>query len=214
MMTKSQTHRIATRLVRRMLLAASPIPEGATFENQNIRVHRFRSAVKIWDLTNAGKRGKMVDIVSVYDLDYLDDAGKALIDPFTAKLRRADFATANKLIEQFMEKVKATPRGHMADVERRKEKGVRVDPGGSDPVEVRGASIAVRIEPQSFWVRDLTDPMNEPTLIPRRRQATSTKRMYVWALSNKAQIKKMTFRQIQDVMSDLGVDYHYYLAMD
>ena len=194
-----------------LLEAADPIPEGTTFENDRIRVHRYRSAIRVWDLTNAGLRGKVVPIFVVHDLDFLPEDQKSLVDAFSAKLRKMDYAKAEPEAKKFLSLLGEKTNAKMHYTQ---EKGIRVDPPNQPSVEVNGSNIAVRIERQSFWVRDLTDPANEPTLIPRHRKAASTKRLYAWALQNKAKIKRMTFRQMKDLMSSLGVDYHHYLAVD
>jgi len=213
MLTPYQSNRIARRMVfqsLRSLQAAGPIPEGTTFENDHIRVHRYRHAIRVWDLTNAGRRGKVVSIFVIHDLDYLPDEQVPLVDAFSAKLRRSDYAKADQEAKKFMSLLgERSP----AKMQHTQEKGIAVDPPNQPPLEVKGPSISVRIERQSFWVRDLTDPANEPTLIPGKRKAT-TKLLYAWALQNEAAIKRMTFRQIKDLMVSLGVDYHFYLAMD
>jgi hypothetical protein len=215
MLTNRQIRRLAVRIAHRKLRAAGKvIPEGTTYENKGIRAHRFRHAIKVWDLTNAGKRGKKVDIITVYDLDYLDDEGKEIVDAMTVKMRRANFARVEKLFTQLLADLGNVKRGSSVKIERHQEKGVRVDPLGTKPIRVRGSHIAVRFERQSFWVRDLTDELNEPTLIPRDRKATATKKMYAWAKGNKAQIKSMTFNEMQKLMESMNVDYHYFLAVD
>jgi len=45
--------------------SGAPIKMGETWEKGTLRIHRYRDVLKIWDLTNAGKRGKKVELTMV-----------------------------------------------------------------------------------------------------------------------------------------------------
>ena len=46
---------------------------GKANESSHIRWHIFATSIRVWDLTNAGKRGKKVDTFALWGLDYISD---------------------------------------------------------------------------------------------------------------------------------------------
>lgn len=191
-----------------------PIPVGETMENGKIRAHRFASAVRVWDLTNAGRRGKNVDIFVMYDLDRVKGYGD-LIDAFTASLRKSDYQTALRNAEQVMSTIHAAEGSTWAPkLEKRQEKGVRVDPPGQDPINISTPLLVARIEPQDFFFKDLTDKYNEPAIMPRKRKRSATKKVYAWAQQNQDKIQRMSLSEVMDTLRSMKVDFHYWLMMD
>jgi hypothetical protein len=193
---------------------------GDTFETEHIRVHRYSHSIKVWDLTNAGRRGKTVQIFSLYDLDNLRGSWEKAIDAFEDSLRHKTYAQALQAAIQFMEDARNdNGRGDVdwapvVKIEQYVEKGVKVTPRNMGPIRIQGRNIEVKIEHLDFSVLDLTDKFNEPTMIPGSRKATSTPLLYAWAVQNQDKIKSMTFGEMRKVMESLGVSYHYYMAVD
>lgn len=185
-----------------------PISVGEVIDNGRIRARRLADWVKVHDLTNAGKRGKKVDYFNLGSQSHLDDLAKAILDYVSSSLHTADYQQALRVAKSVL------GLSYRLELDERSIKGVRVDPSGMDPVEIVGPKVKVRAEPQSFSVKDMTDRTNEPTAIPRKRKRTSTKKFYQWARQNESRIPKMSFNDVLNEMEKMGIDYHYYLAVD
>lgn len=185
-----------------------PIPLGKGIENGRIRVHHYRGWIHVYDLTNAGKRGKNVDYFVVGVQFGVNDV-QPLLDAFTSTLHTADYQTARKNAQDLL---KLHPR---MEFDERQKKGVRVDKPGQDPVEVKGPKIYVKAEPQDFIIHDLGDPINMPrAMTPMRGKKTHAKKFYAWAKQNESSIHRMTFREILKSLDAAGIKYHQYMGMD
>jgi len=192
------------------------IQVGKTWENDHVRVHRYRSAYHVWDLTNAGKRGKKVRKVALYDTDMvrnesvlknLDKLAKGIekVKNFDSVLKWFNIITKD-----------AELRGeHSPKIEMSEERGVDVAPGGFKPIRVVGKGVRVDSDYDSFTVKNLDDKMNEPTCIPAIRGGKKDiKVFYRWVKDNVDAIKQMDFSAVLKAMKKIGVQYHQYCAMD
>lgn len=205
---------VTKALQRELARGGRPIPEGKTVENGAIRVHRFRSAFQVWDLTNAGRRGKMVDHFSLHYLDKVSQFSD-LFDAYSASLRSANYQRALANAKRVMQTVHdANNSTYAPGIQELQEKGVRVDPPGQDPIEVQNSGMKGKVEPQDFFFRDLTDKHNEPAIQPRKRKRTGTKKLYAWAVKNQDELAKMSFSDVRNLLKNLGIDYHYWAMMD
>jgi len=183
---------------------------GNTVEDNNIRYHRYSDQIQITDLTNAGKKGKRVENVSISKWGQDRTILNSIIDKV---ISLNDF----QAIKKYAEGLKVSDTS--VDVYFGSEGGVDVRPSKESPqaketIEVQGDKIYVEAEFNSFVVRDLTDMANEPTLIPGRRKSTSVKKFYDLVKNNQDKIKNMSFSEIGDFMQENGIDSHYYLAVD
>lgn len=200
-----------------LIKSASALAVGQTVENSALRIHRYNSSIRVWDLTNAGKRGKTVDGFALYDLDYVSGTpeGEAEIKKLTALLPRLTFyAKAVKAAQEMLERANGARGIGLVKMEFSKSRGVDIDPLMTEKVIVKGPHMSVGITANDFVIRDLTDMHNEPVMIPGRRRATSTKLLYSWALANRSNIPSMTYPQLRKVMEGLGVVYHEFMAVD
>jgi len=192
---------------------------GDDFENDAIRVHRWNSSVKVWDLENAGKRGKRVNVISIYDLDIVERSGgqgasgdiEDLIDDI---IRARSYAQARKTILDGVEKINSRSLQSIG-VDEKQERGVDVAPAGFGPIEVNGEYVYVNAEWDSFTVRDKEDQNNLPTCIPAIKGGKSDiKVFYRWVQDNKQKILRARFNEVTNSMSNAGIRYHYFCAMD
>lgn len=175
-------HRIAT------------INRGDTVETDKLRIHRYDRSIKVWDLENAGKRGRQVRQFSVetdqYDL--IDSIEKA--KSFDEALNFAK-DSGNQVYE-------STSRG------------IDVAPAGFKPISVKGKDCYVSADYDSFTVKDYSD-INEETCIPAVRGGKADiKVFYRWVSDNESKIKNMDFDEIVNAMRSEGVRYHRYCALD
>jgi hypothetical protein len=181
---------------------------GDTAETDNLRIHRYRPSVFVWDLTNAGKRGKQVDRFSVdFDRGKDDTVENASYDLVDAIHKSGSYAEALALAKKFCEQ-------HGITLHEGKERGVDVAPGGFKPISVKGKECWVTADYDSFTVRDHSD-INEETCIPAVKGGKADiKVFYRWLKDNEEQVKSMSFNDVARAMSDAGIRYHRYCALD
>jgi len=197
---------------------------GQTTETANLRIHRYSSAIRVTDLTNAGKRGKKVDEFALYDIDSLRDPRmKDLVEMFAAMLSRGRIKTykqaltaARGLVDESERIAKASDQFlSVPKIETGQYKGVRVAPAGFKPIDFKNPNIALYADNERFRITDMRDKYNEPTLIaPLRGKVASVKKFYEWARNNMGKLNRMTFRDVMKEMKRAGIDYHYYCAVD
>jgi hypothetical protein len=183
-----------------------PLQIGETREVGSVRLHRFRSALTVTDLTMAGKRGRKVCELHVMSCSGRDDCAlDALGDVL---LTRSTIHAMIVDVEMFAEQ---NPR--TIGVDDQVLRGVDVPPAGYRELRVMGEHILVTVDHTGFLVRDLDDKANEPCLMetgPKRNH----KAFRAWAEKNLASLETMTFRELKTTLLHLGIDNHYWLAMD
>lgn len=192
------------------------LQEGKTWENDFVRVHRFRSAYHVWDLTNAGRRGKKVRKIALYDTDMVrNESVQKNLDKLAKGIDKVkNFDSVVKWFDIIVRDAKL--RGeHSPKIQVSEERGVDVAPGGFKPIRVVGKGVRVDSDYDSFTIKNLDDKINEPTCIPAIRGGKKDiKVFYRWVKENQAEIKNMTFSDVLKAMKKIGVSYHQYCAMD
>jgi hypothetical protein len=179
---------------------------GRGDENKYIRWHRYRSAIRIWDLTNAGKRGKMVEVFALYDLDYgLDEFQQGMVETFAKGLPKSNFRQALKAAQ-------AMAADGIGKIESSREKGVRVNPAGFKPLELSTPEFEISSDLQGYSVRDRSDKFNEPACYNRGKR--DVKPFYRWVTDNWPKLKRLTYSQLTSLMSKQNFNFHSYCRMD
>lgn len=194
----------------RVLTSRFTLPNsGKGGEQGDLRWHVFNDAVRITDLTFAGKRGKMVDSRALHSLEFLwDKEAQAAVSEWIRSLPRSSYGAAAREAERIAEE-------HGVLLSRSQDKGVRVRPAGFQPFEESWANVRVRAEYDSFLIRDKNDHYNLPTCIPAAKGGKrSIKVFYRWVQDNKTRLQSMTFGEILSEMRSAGIKYHQYCAMD
>lgn len=187
---------------------------GDTYENGNLRVHRYRDSLVLWDLTNAGKRGKKVERVTV-TMAHWADRGPADEDKILNSLGAAldsydSLARAVSMLKDVLVDYPGSFR-----LSAYEERGVDVMPAGFEKFTIEGRHVSVEAEYKDFRVRNLDDNANEPTCIPAVRGGVrDIPVFYRWVKDNEDRIKTMNYRQVLQEMEQLGIRYHDYCAMD
>jgi len=180
------------------------ISRGESVEKGSIRIHRYDRDIAVWDLTNAGKRGKTVNSFVLYDifrsgneLDLMEELEKA-----------TSFEQALKIAKKYVDKdenIKLYERTH---------KGIEISPADFKPISIEGKDVFIKADYDSFRVRDRSD-INEETCIPAIKGGKADiKVFYRWVKDNQEKIKKMNFNQIVSEMHKEGIRYHRYCALD
>jgi hypothetical protein len=180
------------------------ISRGESVEVGSIRIHRYDRDVAVWDLTNAGKRGKMVDSFVLYDLNRSNNEPDLMEELEKAK----SFDSALKIAKKYLEK------DDNIKLYERKHKGIEISPAGFKPISIQGKDVFIQADYDSFRVRDRSD-INEETCIPAIKGGKADiKVFYRWVKDNQAKIKNMDFNEIVSAMGDEGIKYHRYCALD
>lgn len=183
---------------------------GKTFENEQWRIHRFRPTVRITDLTNAGKRGKKVQEITLYDLDYAPEGlpVESMVLELVMHARRG--ASFDRMLQAAKEMEEL---GAKLDV--RELRGVDVIPGGFEQLTVKGRGVTVEVGYKDFRVVNTDDTYNETTCIPAIKGGKkSIPAFYRWVKDNQNEVKSMSFPEVLKAMAANGIKFHQYCAMD
>jgi hypothetical protein len=182
---------------------------GATVENGLLRVHRYADSFFFWDLTNAGKRGRRVAVLTARPTYLGWSSREVVMEAVSGLVENLDsMAAAVALLEQYRD---AQPGA--LELLNSTTRGIDVQPAGFQPIVIRSQRMAFEVSHGSFVLTDLTDKFNEPTCIPGKSKRLIPK-LYQWASANQSRIEGMSYREILNELRALGVDYHAYCAVD
>lgn len=188
---------------------------GNTDENATIRWRGYRGSLEVQDLTWAGKRGKTVETFTLYDIDFIRNNNiMELVHDLAEAMPHMTYMQAKigaaSIIQVAKEAGSSYPKFHEGS-----QRGVDVAPGGFKPIEINTEHAFIRVDHESFMVRDHKDQNNLPTCIPALKGAKKTiPQFYRWVKDNQVQLKSMTYREILDGMQKEGIPYHSFCAMD
>lgn len=203
-----------SRVVKVMssLQTVASIEVGATVETGSLRIHRYRDHLVLWDITNAGKRGKKVPRVSVspaFSRGLAGAEGEALLD------RVGKLLTSYECFERAVATLKALNQdAECLRFDYQEERGVDVKPTHFPTIEIRTAKLRITADFRTFSIEDLTDKFNEPTAIPDGDGQKAVAKFYLWVRDNRATVESFTFREILNSMRQLGIRCHSYCAVD
>jgi hypothetical protein len=202
------TAQLGSRIVARFL-QASGMQIGDTYEAGTLRAHRYADTIVLWDLTNAGKRGKTVRRFW-FSPSHKSNAPLNLDGYAKGIAEYSSYDTAKAFV---LDVLHDFPGG--LETNERTERGVDVVPAGFKKRVIKTPHIEVSVGYKEFSVRDLDDRNNEPTCIPAINGGVkSIPVFYRWVTDNEESIKHMKYRDVLLEMQRLGVRYHDYCAMD
>ncbi len=214
--------RVATRhlVATRALIALEGLGRGDTFQNENVRVHRYADLLTVTDLRNAGKRGKTCDQFSAEPTyafkgnrqEWLGNMSSALLEykngsnPYSKML-----STIKDVLVDFPGEIQ---------ISETKLKAIEVEPYGvkfevTIPREDGKSTLEVTSSPIDFSVRDHgwmasafkgQGAYHDTFYVPNKRQDGIA--FYGWMKDNASKVS--TFKSIQDFLDlwkKLGVDY-------
>jgi hypothetical protein len=181
---------------------------GKTIENGSIRIHRFRDTLRITDITNAGKRGKNVDRISVSENLYYDTDAVAL-NNLESELENKDVTTLSEVVEI------ANKYSAVTNIYTGTERGVDVKPAGFKTIVLDNDKVRVEADYDTFTVKCKVDMYNEPVAIPHWKYSKKTmiKKFYKWA-SSKALQDTEGYNDILSEVRDNDIVYHSFCAVD
>jgi hypothetical protein len=197
----------ARRIVARYLTAFG----GWTVVVGDIRIQRWNNAIKIWDLTNAGKRGKKVDVLHAVvgrNLPFKEE--QDFIGRIYEILQGYD--TLSEAEAGLKDYVKQYPDG--LNLSKSQERGIDVQPAGTTSLRLTtstGCEItATPLEWRIVSTHEFTGPkgntFNQDTSYWNRGRK-SAQLFYNWLLGNTNKISRMTIQDFQKLWSDLDIDY-------
>jgi hypothetical protein len=201
---------------------------GKTVETKHLRIHRYMGSLRIWDLTNAGRRGKRVDIMAVYDLDYLkgNDLASAKFERWLGQvLKDMTYPEMKRTLLTLLQGFERASVYPMPKFEERQEKGVRVDPPETVAKRLKFTIldtpervIHLEAKPSEVRIRETVHRVNDrgerqfyihDTLLHNTRNRSETKALYNWVLENERVLKQQkTLADIRRILNDVGVPYN------
>lgn len=187
---------------------------GDTWENEHYRIHRFRDVIRVWELTNAGKRGKKVQSLALMGSDSKHPMESWALEFQMMARRGANWDRMRQVAEEAVE-IGQGPGFHRVEVSYSQERGVDVTPGGFKTLKIDGKKVYIEVDHRDFTVRDKEDQNNLPTCTPAVKGGLKAIPVfYRWVQENEAKIQNMSFRQVEAEMDKLGIPYHFYCAID
>jgi hypothetical protein len=210
----------AQRVVARFLQARG-VARGKTWENGKIRVHRYANFFKVWDLANAGKRGKKVPVLAISPEGYRTDEEDWLERHSRHLVLKAGGGFA--AIRRHFEGLEGDDK---ARIEERQERGIDVLPGGTRTIKVKWnigtTEYNLEATPLSFSVTHsyLHTPSEEavarnPRIKPFRqdtnywsRKKADAKRFYAWLSGEgEGKLKRMEINDLRKLWNEMNVDF-------
>lgn len=200
---------------------------GDTLETDHLRIHRFMDSVRIWDLTNAGKRAKRVDVAVVYDLDYIkgNDIATAWFEQWLSKtVAGSTFDQAVDGIKQFMEKLERIGAYPMPKFNQSQVKGIDVDPPQSvmkkveyNVVDTPGLTLTVFATPSRVAIREVTFILNKEgkrgtylhdVTVGNTENRKEKLALYSWVVMNESRLKQaQNLVGVKEMLKADGVPY-------
>lgn len=182
---------------------------GKTQQNGSIRWHVYRDSVHVTDLTFAGKRGKLVNILAVHNVDYIrnPDALSA-INRWVDSLPKMAYYRARFTLQDI---AKQYPEVKLSE---REVKGVTVLPAHVREIEINNGEFRLTATPREFTVWADNDINGAVFGTPIGNGVKAAKAFYFFVAENYPAIEKMTFLQLREAVSKKHIPYHYWLSMD
>ncbi len=199
-----------------LVTKSASVRRGETWENANLRVHRYHDSLKVWDLKHAGKRGKNVEIMHINirewekpnpDRAYLDDLAGFLTKTTT-------YDRYKKLVVSFLKTAGFNDYGgtFKSVLSFTSEKGVRISPPNMGKIVINNRGVSAYFELDGFHIQDKTDQNNLPTMMNTDRR--SPKKLYKFVAGNKELFEKMNYREMYQFLTDYKIKFRVYMGMD
>ncbi len=205
---------VAQRVADRYI-SAMGIGMGRTWEIDSVRVHRYRDHFKVTDLTNAGKRGKRVRVMTIAPTYYY----KGDHDEWMERMGKAipEYNSYDK-IKGFIKDVLVDAPNEI-QIDESEVRGVDVNPGGTTKITLTtGTGLEITSEPMDFMVRSrvmMPGPTGKPSFAQDTLYWPSNKKrdspiFYNWLKANMAQANRMTITDFRKLWDDLKIPYDYH----
>jgi hypothetical protein len=206
---------IADRVARRYLTAAG-IGLGKTWENGKVRIHRYSNNFTVWDLTNAGKRGKKVREMTIMPNKGMSE--EAAWMEGNSKYILLNASSYDK-IKSFYEDILVDYPGEIR-IDEREVRAIDILPGTVRKIEMQwkvgDSKLDLTATPLEFRVVSSVPLSHPKTGDPIGYQDTSywsakkddAKRFYAWLASEgEGMIRKMDIHALTRLWHNLDVNY-------
>ena len=188
---------------------ATRLAVGCTFENGTLRTHRYRDLFVVWDLTNAGKRGKKVAQLTLSPA-YVGTAAQrdSILDQMGLWLEQQQSYAVALAALTF-----AATSTELLDLHTNEVRGVDVAPPAFKTITIETPILKLEASYKNFSIHCLIDKHNHPGAAPRAKKASKAiSQFYAWVSANQSHIETLSFRDVLSAMDELGIDYHSYCA--
>jgi len=208
--TMNSTKRVVARYIKQ-----AGIEEGRVYVSaeDNVRIQRWRDHFRVWDLTNAGKRGKSVEGFVLSTTHYYKGDAAAWMDNMGKVLpEQGDYNAIVRLIKDVQHDYP-----NEIEMSEFKEKGINVLPASSAPIQLEtDTGIRIKADPLDFSVVNSVKHMgpkgnsfNQDTLFSPRNKKDALL-FYTWLKTNLSKVNKMDMNTLRDTWSSEGVQYDYH----
>lgn len=180
-----------------------PLRVGEEKQGDHLRVLRYADHFRISDLTNAGQRGKSVEVLTINCRSVRDDQ---LVDDLGSALLNADMDTAKDWARRLRQMDKSI-RTRVFEV-----KGVDVLPASEKTIRFDNGKIGIHVSHDTATIRNLLDKANNAMLTPvstRRghQSKRSLKQLSRWIRDNLAALKRMDYQQVTKALRQANIKY-------
>jgi hypothetical protein len=215
MATKQATvNQITRRLVARYVQAFG-VDIGRTVNVGSIRIHRYREQLQITDLTNAGKRGKKVKILSV-TLGYGSAIPSSEHETWFTEISKALVnQTTIEGVQNYLNHVKEEEP--YLSVTFREVRGIDVEPTGAKITLKTNTGLVIEAAPNEFRVLNrwpLTNPQTGKSIGFQdtnyyNKGKDSAAAFFTWLQANLSQANTLDMDGLRKVWDRLDVNYDY-----
>jgi hypothetical protein len=198
--------------VPNMMFASMNTSKGMENAQGKLRVQYYGgNYIRVFDLTNAGKRGKTVKYFTVYDLDRAESQ-KHVKDLVDNLLKQRSYAQARSWAGAWVEYYEDEFYSNLPAIADRTEKGVDVAPLGFKPLKIETPYVTIRADYTDWVIRDKQDQNNLPACMAQGKR--SVKQFYRWLLDNQRNVKNMTFNDLLRALESQNINHHQWCTRD
>lgn len=207
---ETQSKNLVAKVATRFIVTRLGLGEMA--EQGDIRVHRYSNMLVIWDLTNAGKRGKNVTRMTAMPTSRFKGNLNEWLDGTSTAI---EHYTKYSQVKSFFKDLQHDFPGEI-DVSESTERGVDVNPGGTRIIQFEtNTGLRVTAEPKDFIVThswELRSKEGKPTGMTQDTSywpagKKDAKVFYNWLAANEAEARRMTIQDMRKMWKDLKVQY-------
>jgi hypothetical protein len=211
---RDAAERLVAQAIQASRSASETIATGKTVDVGTVRIHRYADSFQITDLTNAGKRGKTVKVLSVSPSapltprkkEWLEQAARPLLG-----LRSYD------AVKSFAEKA-ARDLPDMIRLRESEKRGVDVNPAGMEKIQISTHRMKITSLPDVFVLhaQRLVERIDDPGVhfyqdtFYHQKNKKDAALFHTWLKKNRAQAEQMTLADFKRLWDDLGVRYDYH----
>lgn len=219
---KNKEAAVVLRVAARFQKHARGLGLGDTATKGSIRVHRYSDMLKVWDLTNAGKRGKKVRVMSVglsYSYkgdkqDWLERMGGHALD----------YGSYDRF-KAFLSDLQHDFPGEI-EIDENQSRGIDVLPAETREIKLKWTvgreNLDLKATPLEFLVNSSVlfaegeghmppgaKSFRQDTLYWARKKGDAA-RFYSWLSANEQQVQKMDIQDLRKLWSQIDVRYDFH----